>query len=57
MKKHRRTFSAEFKQEAVELVRQSGRRETPMAQELGLTSSVLNRWGRVNAGGGQGFGL
>ena len=46
MKKHRRTFNAEFKQEAVELVRHSGRSETQIAKELGLTSSVLNRWVR-----------
>lgn len=46
MKKRRRKFSVAFKQEAVELVRHSRRSETQVAQELGLTSSVLNRWVR-----------
>ncbi len=44
MRKTRRKFTPEFKQEAVALVQQTGRSETQVARELGISSSVLNRW-------------
>lgn len=44
MRRTRRKFRPELKQEAVELVRQTGRSETQVARELGIASNVLNRW-------------
>ena len=42
MKKRR--FSAEFKREAVTLVRNSGKTITQVARELGLGTSLLAKW-------------
>lgn len=48
----RRTFSAEFKREAVGLVRSSGQSASQVARDLGINSSVLTRWVREAQGEG-----
>ncbi len=40
----RRSFTEEYKRQAVELVVSSGRSITSVAKELGLRDSVLRRW-------------
>ena len=40
----RRTFSAEFKREAVKLAKQVGASKAKVAKELGLHPNVLARW-------------
>ena len=52
-KKTRREFAAEFKREAVILLRDSGRPLTQVASELGLEPSVLRRWRSLASGVGQ----
>jgi transposase len=42
--RRRRSFSQEYKRQAVELVASSGRKVTAVANELGLRDSVLRRW-------------
>ena len=42
----KRRFSAEFKREAVTLVRNSGKTITQVARELGLGMSLLAKWKR-----------
>jgi transposase len=42
----RRIFTREFKEEAVELVRTSGRTRTDIAKDLGVDIGLLNRWKR-----------
>jgi len=42
--RRRRSFSQEYKQQAVDLVASSGRSVTSVANELGLRDSVLRRW-------------
>jgi len=54
-KRTRRKFSAEFKAEAVRLVRDSGRPVRGIARELDLTETALRRWvhqAEVDAGRG-----
>ena len=54
-KRTRRKFSAEFKVEAVRLVRDSGRPVRVIARELDLTETALRRWvhqAEVDAGRG-----
>jgi len=46
----RRSFTPEFKQEAVDLCRRTGKSECQVARELGLPQSTLNRWMRHAAG-------
>lgn len=48
----RRTFSAEFKREAVGLVRSSGQSASQVARDLGINASVLTRWIREDQGEG-----
>ena len=43
-KRKRRTFSKEFKREAVRLLRDSGKPLTQIASELGVQVSVLRGW-------------
>ena len=43
-KRARRSFTAEFKAEAVELVRASGKRIGEIARDLDLTETVLRDW-------------
>jgi len=44
VKKKRRKYTAEYKQEAVRLVRQSGRPVDHVAKDLGIPSSCLFAW-------------
>jgi len=44
MKKKRRTFTREFKMEAVRLIRESGRSVGEVARDLGVWETVLRRW-------------
>ena len=46
MSAKRRRFTEEYKTEAVRLWRESGRSVRQVAQELGLTPSALDRWGK-----------
>lgn len=47
--KPRRKFSKQFKREAVQLVRTSGKPMSQVARELGLRASVLGAWIRAAA--------
>jgi transposase len=49
MGKQRRSFTPEFKQEAVDLVRRSGQSGCQVARELGIAQPTLNRWTRQAA--------
>lgn len=40
----KRTFSAEFKREAVRLAKQPGMAKTKVARELGIHVNVLRKW-------------
>ena len=52
----RRTFSPEFKLEAVKLVRERGVRIGQAAKDLGLHENVLRKWIKDHAeSGGQAF--
>jgi transposase len=42
--RRRRSFTQEYKRQAVELVASSGRTVTSVANELGLRDSALRRW-------------
>jgi transposase len=42
--KPRRRFAREFKAQAVELARQSGKSATQVARELGISTAALCRW-------------
>jgi transposase len=44
MTKTRRSFTDEFKREAVKLVKQPGVKVTHIARDLGIEQSVLRRW-------------
>ncbi len=44
MGKPRRNFTPEFKQEAVDLLRRSGKTATQVAKELGIGQTTLSRW-------------
>jgi len=50
MGQQRRSFTSEFKQEAVDLCRRSGKSECQVAREVGIPQSTLNRWMRQAAG-------
>ena len=52
----RRTFTAEFRAEAVKLVKESGKTVREQAKELGLSESALRKWvGQAEADGGHGL--
>jgi transposase len=56
MTKTRRSYSREFKEEAVRLVVGGGRTGHEVALELGISPSSLNRWRkRLEAGGPEAF--
>ena len=56
MPKTRRTFTAEFKAEAVKLVTEQGRSFVEAAHDLGIGESTLRNWRQAIAdGGGQAF--
>lgn len=44
MRAQRRKFTAEFKHEAVALVRRSGQSANQVAKELGISQTALSRW-------------
>ena len=44
MPKEQRTFTKEFKLEAVQLVHWSGKSQTQVARELGIADSTLHHW-------------
>ncbi len=46
----RRTFSDEFKREAVKLVRQPGASKAAIARDLGVGPNLLGRWVREEEG-------
>ncbi|WP_408903685.1 transposase [Roseomonas acroporae] len=50
MSKTRREFTPEFKREAVELLRSSGRPLTRVAAELGIQPSMLRNWRAMQNG-------
>jgi transposase len=47
----RRSFTPEFKQEAVDLCRRSGKSACQVARELGIPQPTFNRWMRQVASG------
>ncbi|OIQ10955.1 transposase [Moorella thermoacetica] len=46
MGESRRKYDEEFKRNAVELCRTSGKTTSQIARDLGINSSMLNRWRR-----------
>ena len=51
MTKTRRSFTDEFKREAVKLVKQPGAKVTHIARDLGIEQSMLRRWFGQEHGG------
>jgi transposase len=49
--RRRRSFTDDYKRQAVDLVASSGRSIGSVAKELGLRDSVLRRWNNVGPGG------
>ena len=41
---NRKTYSAEFKEEVLELLSQPGQTVSGVARDLGLSTSMVNRW-------------
>src|SRR3954471_23600542 len=54
MAKSRRTFTPEFKVQAVKLVTEQGRSIAEVARDLGLGESLLRSWKTALASGGAG---
>jgi transposase len=44
MQKEQRTFTREFKMEAVELVKSSNKSQSQIARDLGIADSTLHHW-------------
>jgi transposase len=44
MPKQQRTFTREFKQEAVQLLRSGNKSQAEMARDLGIADSTLHHW-------------
>lgn len=44
MKRKRRIYTAEFRQEALRLLERSGKGMTAIEQELGITQGLLYKW-------------
>jgi len=44
MSKSQPTYTKEFKQQAVNLFKTSGKSKTQIARELGMSDSALNKW-------------
>ena len=44
MPKEQRTFTKEFKLEAVQLVQRSGKSQAQIARDLGIADSTLHQW-------------
>jgi transposase len=53
MPKEMRTFTKEFKLEAVQLVQRSGKSQVQVARELGIADSTLHHWCKQFADQGQ----
>lgn len=53
MKKKRRKFTDEFKDEAVKLVLEQGYPISEAARNLGIHANLLGRWKREHEGGGK----
>jgi len=53
MPKEQRTFTKEFKLEAVQLVHRSGKSQVQVARELGIADSTLHHWCKQCADHGQ----
>jgi len=49
--RHKARYTEEYKQEALELWRNSGRSAAKVAAELGIRAPLLYRWARPNRGG------
>ncbi|MFO8036662.1 MAG: transposase [Anaerolineales bacterium] len=49
----RRTYTKEFKLEALRLLRESGKSATQLERELGIGKTTLNRWRREFAENGE----
>lgn len=58
MKKKRRKYTQEFKEEAVKLITEQGYQITEAARNLGVNENMLGRWKKeIEGGGGAVFGL
>src|SRR2546429_9097836 len=53
MQKEQRTFTQEFKQEAVQLVRSSKKSQAQVARDLGIADSTLHHWCKLFAENGE----
>ncbi|HET6444892.1 MAG TPA: transposase [candidate division Zixibacteria bacterium] len=49
MNKKNRQYPDEFKEQAISLLRSSGRSATDVERELGITPGLLSRWNRLKA--------
>jgi transposase len=55
-KKGKRQFTKEFKEDAVRLVVEGGRKASEVARDLGIEANMLHRWKReIRAGGSETF--
>ena len=54
MKKTRKKYTREFKEEAVKLITEQGYQITEAARNLGVNENMLGRWKREVEGGGEG---
>ena len=53
MQKEQRTYTREFKQEAVQLVRSSDKSQAQIARDLGIADSTLHHWCKLFAEQGE----
>jgi transposase len=53
MKKKRKKYTQEFKEEAVKLITDHGYQITEAARNLGVNENMLGRWKREVEGGGE----
>jgi transposase len=53
MPKEQRTFTKEFKLEALQLVHRSGKSQAQVARELGIADSTLHHWCKLFVDHGQ----
>lgn len=49
MKKQKRNYPDDFKEQAINLLRSSNRSAADIERELGITPGLLSRWNRVKA--------
>jgi len=56
MKKNRRKFTKEFKEEAVKLITEQGYQISEAARNLGIHANLLSRWKKeIESSGGEDF--